>query len=435
MALALATLTDLLPHRVWGLVAAPGYAAAALAALRHRHRHRRRPRPSAVPAVIALLGTVALPLIALVALGLRQLEVTVVERSAHLLLTTGSPYVDNPSAVADFNPYLPGMALFGVLPGDARWWLGGMFAATLAGAVVVAGRGRGRGPGGWAGQRVAHMIPDSPQAAARRTHRPLYLIACALIASPLVALPLAVGGIDLPVAGLLCLGLALAGRDRPAVAGLALGAASALKWTAWPALPVALALIAVRQGRGPALRYAAVATVTAGTVVLPFALTHPSAFYANVVAFPLGLTETVSPAASPLPGHLLTAFVPGGRMIALVLLSGSALLLAVSLVVRPPATATAAAHRLALGLALAMCLMPATRFGYLVYPVVLWVMASGTPDRSRPLPELTLSGAEFGIGPRVEVAAVSAAELETGPLADITTGPEREHSIRRKALV
>ncbi|WP_051905935.1 MULTISPECIES: glycosyltransferase 87 family protein [Streptomyces] len=324
VALALALASDLGPHRVWGVVAGAGYAVAAVLACGARSRPAAR--------VVAVAGAVVVPLVCLVTAGLGQLEVAVVERSGQLLLTTGSPYVTAPTAVADFNPYLPGMALFGVLPGDARWWLGGAFVAALAAAGL---------------------------------HR-AWLLAC-----PLVALPLTVGGIDLPVVGLMCLGVALAGQGRPGRAGLVLGAAAALKWTAWPALPVALALIAVRRGGRPALRYAAVALSTATAAVLPFALANPSGFYRSVIAFPLGLTDTTSPAASPLPGHLLATYLPGGRVIALALLAVSALLIAVSLVVRPPGTARVAAARLALGLGLAMALMPATRFGYLVYSLVL----------------------------------------------------------------
>ncbi|WP_244315842.1 glycosyltransferase 87 family protein [Streptomyces albidochromogenes] len=328
VSLGLALASDLGPHRVWGVMAGTGYAVAAAFACGARSRPAAR--------MVAVAGAVVVPLVWLVRAGLGQLEVTVVERSGQLLLTTGSPYVAGPTAVADFNPYLPGMALFGVLPGDARWWLGGAFVAALAAAGL---------------QRS-------------------WLLAC-----PLVALPLAVGGIDLPVVGLMCLGVVLAGQGRPGRAGLVLGAAAALKWTAWPALPVALALIAVRRGGRPALRYAAVALSTATAAVLPFALANPAGFYRSVIAFPLGLTDTTSPAASPLPGHLLATYVPGGRVIALALLAVSALLIAVWLVVRPPGTARAAAARLALGLGLAMALMPATRFGYLVYPLVLGALA------------------------------------------------------------
>ncbi|WP_344358092.1 glycosyltransferase 87 family protein [Streptomyces gobitricini] len=334
VALALAVVSDLGPHRVWGVVAGAAYAAAAVLASGARSRPAAR--------VVAVAGAVVVPLVSLVTAGLGQLEVAVVERSGQLLLTTGSPYVTGATAVADFNPYLPGMALFGVLPGDARWWLGGAFVAALA----AAGLHRAR-----------------------------------LLACPLVALPLAVGGNDLPVVGLMCLGLVLAGRGRPGRAGLVLGAAAALKWTAWPALPVALALIAVRRGGRPALRYATVALSTAMAAVLPSVLTSPSGFYRSVIAFPLGLTDTTSPAASPLPGHLLAAYVPEGRVIALALLAVSALLIAVSLVVRPPRTVRVAAARLALGLSLAMALMPATRFGYLVYPLVLGTLAYRTQQR------------------------------------------------------
>ncbi len=330
---AFALVSDLGPHQAWGAAATAGYAVAALLAWRVG------PRPAARTAAVA--GAVVVPLVSLVTAGLGQLEIAVVERSGHLLLTTGSPYVTAPAVVADVNPYLPGMALLGALPGDARWWTGGVFAAALA-AVGL--------------------------------HR-AWLLAC-----PVVALPLAVGGVDLPVVGLMCLGVVLAGRGRPVRAGLVLGAAAALKWTAWPALPVALSLIAVRRGHWCALRYAAVALTTATATVLPFALADPVGFYRNAIAFPLGLADIASPAASPLPGRLLADCVPGGRVIALALLAATALLLAVSLVARPPGRTRTAAARLALGLGLAMTLMPATRFGYLIYPLVLGALASNRPQ-------------------------------------------------------
>lgn len=340
-AVVFALMTDVETHRVWGWSAGTGYALAALLASASGTRRAAR--------AVAAAGAVAVPLVGLVAAGRGQSEVAVIERSGHLLLTTGSPYLTAPATVTDFDPYLPGMALFGVLPGDARWWLGGAFVASLAGAG---------------------------------------LCRAALLACPLVALPLAVGGVDLPVAGLMCLGLALAGRGRTGGAGLALGAAAALKWTAWPALPVALALIAVRQGGRPALRCAAVGLGVGTAVVLPFALADPVGFFRNVVAFPLGLTATASPAGSPLPGHLLAAHVPGGAVIALTLLVVGALLIGVSLAVRPSATVRAAAGRLALGLALATALMPATRFGYLVHSLVLAALAHGSTHRGaeKPLP-------------------------------------------------
>ncbi|ANJ09780.1 glycosyltransferase 87 family protein [Streptomyces parvulus] len=336
-----AMVSDQAAHRVWGWTAGIGYALAALLS------SGPRTRPAARAA--AVLGAVLVPLAGLVAAGVAQSEVAVVERSGRLLLATGSPYLSQPVAVGDFNPYLPGMAVFGVLPGDARWWLGGVF------AVCLAGDGRSR---------------------------------AALLACPLVALPFAVGGVDLPVVGLMCLGVVLAGRGRPGRAGLALGAAAALKWTAWPALPVALVLVTAARGGRSALRYAATGSGTAAAVVLPFVLIDPAGFQRNVVAFPLGLTSAASPAESPLPGRLLASYVPGGTVIALVLLAAAALLTGVSLVLRPPGTVPAAAARLALGLALATALMPATRFGYLVYPLVLGALAYRERHATRSVPEV-----------------------------------------------
>ncbi|MFC9862238.1 MULTISPECIES: hypothetical protein [unclassified Streptomyces] len=386
-ALGLAAFSALTPHRVWGVTSAAGYLAAAWLCARGRGVR--------TVVAVAAAGSAVLPLLVLVVLGRAQLEVEVVARSAGLLLSEGTPYSALPTGVEDFNPYLPGMAVFGLpqaLLGaspatDPRLWMGAAFIGALALALPA---GRGRWPYvGW------------------------------LAACPLVALPLAVGGVDLPVAGLMCLGLAQAGRGRAGRAGLVLGLAAALKWTAWPALPVAVVLLAVMRrapgahrepllrgtgaarrrpgtrqgpaacrapGAGPfaALRCGAVAVVTAVALVLPAALRDPGAFHAHVVAFPLGLTDAVSSAASPLPGHLLATYVPGGRTLAVLLLAASALLVCVSLLVRPPRTASAAALRLALGLLLAIAFMPATRFGYLVHPLVLavWAATRTMPGRA-----------------------------------------------------
>lgn len=353
-ALALGTLSSLGPHRVWGAAAALGYTAAAVLAARGRS-----PRTAGA---VAVTGAVLLPLVVLLAVDRAQLEVDVVARSAGLLLSGGTPYLERPTVPEDFNPYLPGMAAFGI-------------------PEAVAGPGPLTDPRLWMGAAFLGAFALALPAGARR-EAPRWLAAC-----PLVALPLAVGGVDLPVAGLMCLGLARAGQGRAGRAGLALGLAAALKWTAWPAVPVALALLATdrggdgRRGSRAALSCGLVALLTAAAIVLPAALRDPGAFRTHVVDFPLGLTGAVSSAASPLPGHLLATQLPGGRTLALLLLGVSALLLAVSLLVRPPATAAAAAARLALGLLLAIAFMPATRFGYLVHPLVLvaWALARQPP--------------------------------------------------------
>ncbi|WP_405464858.1 glycosyltransferase 87 family protein [Streptomyces anulatus] len=356
-ALALGAFSSLGPHRVWGAAAALGYTAAAVLAARGRS-----PRTAGA---VAVTGAVLLPLVVLLAVNRAQLEVDVVARSAGLLLSEGTPYLERPTVPEDFNPYLPGMAAFGI-------------------PEAVAGPGPLTDPRLWMGAAFLGAFALALPAGARR-QAPRWLAAC-----PLVALPLAVGGVDLPVAGLMCLGLARAGQGRAGRAGLALGLAAALKWTAWPAVPVALALLATASGDGrrgsrAALRCGLVALLTAAALVLPAALRDPGAFRTHVVDFPLGLTGAVSSAASPLLGHLLATQLPGGRTLALLLLGVSALLLAVSLLVRPPATGTAAAARLALGLLLAIAFMPATRFGYLVHPLVLAVWALARQPPAHPL--------------------------------------------------
>jgi hypothetical protein len=146
-----------------------------------------------------------------------------------------------------------------------------------------------------------------------------------------------------------------------------------------------VALIAVTAGRRAAVRGAVTALLVTVLAVAPALPAAPRAFVEHVVLFPLGEAGTRSPAASPLPGYLLAHHVPGGFALAVLGLAGSAVAMAVSRVVRPPRGVVAAADRLALGLAAAMCLMPATRFGYLVYPLVLAIwFCLGEWGRPRP---------------------------------------------------
>ena len=338
------------PQQIWGGCAAVGYAAAALAAV----RSARRWAPST--AVVAAVGTVVVPFVVLVVLDRAQMEVGVVERAGDLLLDTGSPYSEDPVRVSDFNPYLPGMALFGLphalfgeVPGAGllagpRWWFALCFLGTMVGAARVAGIGR-------------------------RTRRAVALVTVC----PAVALPLAIGGVDPPVVGMACLGLAYAGRGDAGRAGLALGLAAALKWTAWPALPVVFALLAARRGGRAALRCALSTAAVLALVCAPVVVAGARACVQHVVLYPLGLADGPSSAASPLPGHLLATYVPHGTAVTLAALALAAVLMAASLVLRPPRTAWVAADRIALGLILAMLLAPASRSGYLIYPLLLFV--------------------------------------------------------------
>ncbi|MGY1438743.1 hypothetical protein [Streptomyces reniochalinae] len=315
-----------------------------------RSRPERRWLPFPAFAVAAVV-----PLLLLVGAGSAQEEVGVVHRSAARLVAHGTPYLA-PEALAGadytaYNPYFPGMALLGLphrfLGLDARFVFGAVFLLAFALSLRTAGLRGARG----------------------RT--------MALAASPLVALPLATGGDDLPVVGLVCLGLALAGEDEPraARAGLVLAAACTLKATAWPALAVAVALLHVRGGRPAVLRCAgAAAPLLVAGLALP-ALADPTGLAVNAVGYPLGLADAASPAATPLPGRLLGRLGPGGHALAVALLVLAAALVLRSLYSHPPRDARAAALRLALGLLTAMALMPASRFGYAVYPLVLALWA------------------------------------------------------------
>ncbi|GAB7077147.1 MULTISPECIES: glycosyltransferase 87 family protein [Streptomyces] len=367
-AAAFPVVSSLGPHRVWGASACVGYLCAAVAVLSRRSLGR------AVSVWIAGIGAVLVPLVVLVLTGGAQSEVGVVERAGLLTVRQGTPYLADPQAVVEVTPYLPGMALFG-LPGavvadgweplrylgDARLWCAAAFLGCLwAAGRVLGARARPRGTG--------------------------QLVGAALIASPVVALPLAVSGVDLPLTGLLCLALALAARHRPVAAGLALALACSLKWTAWPALAVVAALLAHRAGLGAALRGTGVAVAGTVLAVLPSALLAPGPLVEQVFAFPTGRGEWETPAASPLPGRLLADLGPFGWYAAMTLLAAGGVAVAVSLWVRPPAGLVPAADRLAVGLCTAFLLAPAGRFGYLALPVLLsvWARLAEAPSRVAP---------------------------------------------------
>jgi hypothetical protein len=130
--------------------------------------------------------------------------------------------------------------------------------------------------------------------------------------------------------------------------------------------------------------------------VLPVVLVAPAPFVEHVLRFPAGLAAVRSPAASPLPGYLLARLGTLGRVVDLVALAALALAVLVWLVRRPPATAAQGAGRAAVALTGAMLLMPATRFGYLVYPVVLAgaALALRSWERQHTAPEADPRAAE-----------------------------------------
>ena len=418
------------PERLWGLFASVSYAASAVIAAGLRRRG------AGLAATVALVGAMLAPLAWMALTGRAQPEVGVIIRSAHMFLHQGTPYA-SPAALAAahtwraYDPYLPALIVFGIpralgggVLADPRIWFGVAFVITFAAALRVA--------------RVA---------------RPAWWTLL-VTASPIVALPLAVGGDDLPVFGLLCLGLALAGRAGgvltggvrgvgaeprgvsaggrpwrwPVAAGLALGLAAAMKGTAWPALAVVVVLLARRGGWRAAGWFSVTVLGVALAVDGPAVAASPAATVVNTVLYPLGLAKAASPAASLLPGHVLAGAGAWGHWAALVLMALAGAGVGASLLIRPPKDAQPAGWRLALGMTLLFVLAPASRVGHSVYPLGLaaWLLLSRMAPRraaggtsADPVPALGRSTAPHAHD-RVQPAAARFDDSDRSEVALVT---------------
>lgn len=284
-----------------------------------------------------------------------QPEVWVVERSARLLFDNGTPYMDltllnRAPHPDDYTPYGPSMTVFGLpraLFGDGPFTDARVaFAVATIGIVVLALKVMG-----W---------PKVPVLAAQLA-----------AVSPLTLLTIVVAGDDIPVIAMVVLATALAFRVGPATSGVAIGVVITMKLTALPALAVlAVALFATKGWRALLIFFGTV-IITSAVLVLPVLLVDPAAFVEHVVLYPAGLGEAGSPAASPLPGHLIAQLGPIGHTASLVLLATAACALAAWVIFRPPRDPADVMLRMATGLGTAIILAPATRWGYLVYPLAM----------------------------------------------------------------
>ncbi len=370
-------------HRLWGAMAACGYGLACGALLGWRSRGRD------LALGVAFCGALLVPLAWMAAHAIEQPEVAVVAHSGATLIHHGTPYAaaaalagtQNPNA---YNPYLPVMALFGIPRAaggggaltDPRVWFGVVFLVVFWLALRAGGA---RHPGRWT---------------------------IAIAGSPVIAFELAVGGTDVPMVAFLCLGFGIlssgsrrgtrgergdarsprAGGPRkagprrltaPVLAGLALGVGAAMKATAWPAVLVVIALLAVRDGKRAAGQFTLTALAVVAVCVGPFAVVDPRALVENTIMFPLGLASVASQASSPLPGHVIAESGHLGHAIVVVALAAAGLAVGLSLVTRPPRSVPRAVVLLAGAMTLMFVLAPSTRFGYFIYPatLILWLLA------------------------------------------------------------
>jgi hypothetical protein len=291
---------------------------------------------------------------------------TLIKPHEHITAPAGEPAYDV------YNPYLPLMSLFGgprSTHAPARLTDARVAFSVFTILVVVLAMALCRGPTG-----------------------PRVLALQSMTVLPTAALPLATGGDDLPVAALMLLGLVLLQRRRPLWAGVALGVAASMKITAWPL--TALAFLVARdksgaQGRRPSLALMGGIVGVMIPAVLPTVAENVSAFVDNVVRFPLGLAGVSSPAGSPLIGHVVVSLFPGiHRAFTVTVAVAGALALAYVLARRRPSTPAALARLVGWVMTVAILLAPATRVGYLLYPIdfFVWAWLLRSEDSVDPLP-------------------------------------------------
>jgi len=363
-AILVAVITSDHVHQLWGEMAAVGYGLALVVALAVRHARGADIALglSFLGGLIAPLGWLAAHSDVLAGTGLLQPEVSVVANSGMLLIHHGTPYLSQAvlagtTNVNAYNPYLPVMALFGLpraffdlgLLTDPRVWFGAVFIVVF---WLAMREGGARDPGRWT-----------------------ILVA----ATPVIAFELAVGGTDVPMVAFLCLGFAYLWQRKPVLAGLALGIGASMKATAWPALLVAVALLAVRDGKRSVSRFTVTALAVVVVCVGPFLVSHMTSLVLNTIKFPLGLAGVTSAARSPLPGYLIASTWPHtGHTVVIALLALAGVAVAASLIFKPPRSVPRAVVLLAGAMTLMFVLAPSTRFGYFIYPAVLaiWVFAA-----------------------------------------------------------
>jgi hypothetical protein len=364
--------------REWGRLAVPTYVVGAVVAAGVgllSIEEKDQSRALRWLAVAVLVGAAIIPLgleaawRARTSPGLHaQSEAIVTEEAARAIRSATDPYAAEylngplearPLGTKTHFPYLPAMLVFGLPRAfDGSGALADARVAFAAGTLLVGGVALARPP-------ARRLAP-----ACRRT------VALVLVALPTGALLMATGGDDLPVLACMLLALVLAEEGRPGAAGVAAGLAAITKQTAWILLPF-LALVArTREGRVARGRFSVVAAGVAAAGTVPFLVWSPGDFVEDVIRFPLGLGEQQSAADTPTLGRALVRLFPASRTaITLALVLVFLVVFAYMLVRRTPATTSATARAAGLVFLVGILLAPSARFGYVVYPINLFVWA------------------------------------------------------------
>jgi hypothetical protein len=367
----------------WGYLTVGPYAVVAVVAFILARRVRRREHLFRMVLLgLVLIGAVFVPL------GLEahwrhaQPEVGVISRAGQLLSKGQDPYraykvhgrvvneISGLPAFESFFPYFPLMGVFG-LPSAATHESKGLTDARIVMTLMTLLAS------GWA------------LALLRLTREQKLRVAQVLLALPTGALFLSTGGDDMPILALLLLGVAALQRRQSNLAGVSLGLAAALKLTAWPMAAGALLVARDKQGRSTWRRVLIWIGAIVVVTTVPFVFRAPGAFMTNVFAFPLGLAGVSSPAASALPGHVLTMWLPAlGHVLAPVALLIGGYFVAKYARRHWPLTLSQLLAILSLTYAVMMCVASATRIGYVIYPLNFALWSSVTQVQKVTTPEL-----------------------------------------------
>ncbi|MCU1363424.1 MAG: hypothetical protein JWM55_1252 [Acidimicrobiaceae bacterium] len=360
----------------WGYLAVGPYTLVALLAFALARRQIKREHLARmVLLVVVLFGAVVVPLGLEAHWRQAQPEVGVISRAGQLLSKGIDPYraydshghlinaVKGLPAFESFFPYFPLMGIFG-LPSAATHESKGLTDARLVMTLMT-------------------LITSAIALSLLRLSKDQKIrVAQVLIALPTGALFLSTGGDDMPILALSLLGVAALQRRQSNLAGISLGLAAAMKLTAWP---MALgALIVARNERGRSTWKCVLAWIGSIVVVttVPFILRAPAAFMSNVFAFPFGLAGIKSPAASALPGHLLTTWEPAlGHVLAPLAFLVGGYFAAKFMRQRWPLALSQLLALLSVVFVVAMCVATATRVGYVIYPLNFALWSSMTHER------------------------------------------------------